>query len=264
MENRLTRLFKAKKENLLNVYFTAGFPELDSTGLVLKTLESAGADIVEIGMPYSDPMADGPTIQESNTVALKNGMSIRKLLQQVETARAEVSLPIILMGYLNPVMQYGVERFCEEAARVGVDGLILPDLPLHDYEEVYRPVFEKYNLSVIFLITPQTSEERIRKIDQLTNSFIYMVSSASTTGKKVGGEVQQIQYFERIQGLELTNPKLIGFGISDRDTFDLACRYAEGAIIGSAFIKVIQEKEDLPARIRQYIREVKASETVSQ
>jgi tryptophan synthase alpha chain len=264
MENRLTRLFKDKKENLLNVYFTAGFPELESTGLVLKTLESAGADIVEIGMPYSDPMADGPTIQASNTVALKNGMSIRNLLQQVEAARAEVNLPIILMGYLNPVMQFGVERFCEEAARVGVDGLILPDLPLHDYEEVYRPVFEKHNLSVIFLITPQTSEQRIRKIDQLTNSFIYMVSSASTTGNKVGGDQKQIQYFERIKNLNLKSPRLIGFGISDRASFELACRYAEGAIIGSAFIKVIQDKEQLEERIRQYIQQVKTPEAVSQ
>ena len=263
MENRLTRLFKEKKENLLNVYFTAGFPELESTGQILKTLEQAGADLVELGMPYSDPMADGPTIQESNTVALKNGMSIRKLLQQVEAARSEVSLPIILMGYLNPVMQFGVERFCEAAARAGVDGLILPDLPLLDYEEVYRPVFEKHNLSVIFLITPQTSEERIRKIDLLTDSFIYVVSSASTTGKNVGGEARQIQYFERIQSMNLKSPKLIGFGISDRASFEMACRYAQGAIIGSAFIKVIAQKEELTSRIQQYIREVKASETVA-
>ncbi|WP_026464869.1 tryptophan synthase subunit alpha [Adhaeribacter aquaticus] len=264
MENRLTRLFQEKKENLLNVYFTAGFPELESTGTILKTLEKSGADMIEIGMPYSDPMADGPTIQASNTVALKNGMSIRKLLLQLEEVRNEVEVPIILMGYLNPVMQYGIERFCAEASRVGVDGLILPDLPLHDYEELYRPFFERHNLSVIFLITPQTPEERIRKIDNLTNSFIYMVSSASTTGNKVGGDEKQIQYFERIQSLKLQNPKLIGFGISDRGSFELACKYAEGAIIGSAFIKVIQEKENLEQNIEKYIREVKASETVAQ
>jgi tryptophan synthase alpha chain len=263
MENRLTQLFQAKKQNLLNIYFTAGFPELASTGLVLKALESAGADLVEIGMPYSDPMADGPTIQASNTVALQNGMSIRQLLQQVEAARAEVSLPIILMGYLNPVMQYGVERFCAEAARVGVDGLILPDLPLQDYEEVYRPVFEQHNLSVIFLVTPQTSEARIRKIDGLTDSFIYMVSSASTTGNKVGGDDQQLQYFQRIQNMGLKNPRLIGFGISDHASFALACRYADGAIIGSAFIKVLQDKENLAAHIRQYIQAVKAPAKVT-
>ena len=263
MDNRLTRLFQAKNQNLLNVYFTAGYPELESTGLVLKTLEAAGADLVEIGMPYSDPMADGPTIQASNTVALNNGMSIRKLLRQVEAARAEVTLPIILMGYLNPVMQYGMERFCEEAARVGVDGLILPDLPLHDYEEVYRPLFEKYQLSVIFLVTPQTSEARIRQIDDLTSSFIYMVSSASTTGNKVGGDDKQLRYFERIRQMNLKNPCLIGFGISDRPSFELACRYAAGAIIGSAFIKVIQEKEGLEDRIQHYVREVKNLEAVA-
>jgi len=258
MENRLTRLLRSKKENLLNVYFTAGYPELESTGTVLKTLENAGADIVEIGMPYSDPVADGPTIQQSNMVALKNGMSIRKLFQQLEVVQEQVSLPIILMGYLNPVMQYGIEKFCAEAARVGVDGLILPDLPLHDFEEIYRPIFEQYNLSIIFLVTPQTSEVRIRKIDDLTNAFIYLVSSASTTGNKVGGDEKQIRYFERIKNMQLRNPKLIGFGISDHDSFALACRYAEGAIIGSAFIKKIQEKENLESNIQQFIQEIKA------
>jgi len=261
MENRLTRLFAKKNENLLNVYFTAGFPELESTGIILRTLEKAGADIVEIGMPYSDPMADGPTIQQSNTVALKNGMSIRQLFTQLESV--QVDLPIILMGYLNPVMQYGMEKFCAEAARVGVDGLILPDLPLHDFEEIYRPIFEQYNLSIIFLVTPQTSEERIRRIDNLTNSFIYLVSSASTTGNKVGGDEKQIKYFERIKNMQLRNPKLIGFGISDHDSFALACRYAEGAIIGSAFIKKIQEANNLENNIEQFIQELKASEAIT-
>lgn len=263
MENRLITLFREKRENLLNVYFTAGFPELESTGVVLKTLEAAGADIVEIGMPYSDPLADGPTIQQSNTVALRNGMSIKKLFSQLAEVRSQVNLPIILMGYLNPVLQFGIEKFCQEAARVGVDGLILPDMPLHEYEEEYEPLFRKYNLSIIFLVTPQTSEERIRKIDTLTNSFIYLVSSASTTGNKVGGDSKQLQYFQRIQNLNLKNPKLIGFGISDRSSFQLACKYAEGAIIGSAFIKVIQEKENLEQNIRNFIQEVKASEPVS-
>ena len=261
MENRLTRLFAKKNENLLNVYFTAGFPELESTGIILRTLEKAGADIVEIGMPYSDPMADGPTIQQSNTVALKNGMSIRQLFTQLESV--QVDLPIILMGYLNPVMQYGIEKFCAEAARVGVDGLILPDLPLHDFEEIYRPIFEQYNLSIIFLVTPQTSEDRIRRIDNLTNSFIYLVSSASTTGNKVDGDEKQIKYFERIKDMQLRNPKLIGFGISDHDSFALACRYAEGAIIGSAFIKKIQEANNLENNIEQFIQELKASEAIT-
>lgn len=263
MENRLTNLFRQKQQNLLNVYFTAGFPELESTGLVLKTLEAAGADVVEIGMPYSDPLADGPTIQQSNTVALRNGMSIKKLFTQLEQVRPQVNLPIILMGYLNPVLQFGLEKFCREAARVGVDGLILPDMPLQEYEEDYLPLFRKYNLSIIFLVTPQTAEERILKIDNLTDSFIYLVSSASTTGNKVGGDEKQLAYFQRIRNLNLKNPQLIGFGISDRESFALACKYAEGAIIGSAFIKVIQEKENLENNIRQFIQEVKAPEQVS-
>src|SRR5688572_22305202 len=174
MENRLVNLFREKRESLLNVYFTAGYPQLESTGAVLKALAAAGTDIVEIGMPYSDPLADGPTIQQSNTVALRNGMSIRKLFSQLLEFRSQVDLPIILMGYLNPVLQFGIEKFCQEAARVGVDGLILPDLPLQEYEEEYQPLFRKYNLSVIFLVTPQTAEDRIRKIDALTNSFIYL------------------------------------------------------------------------------------------
>jgi tryptophan synthase alpha chain len=263
MENRLVNLFREKRENLLNVYFTAGYPQLESTGVVLKALAAAGTDIVEIGMPYSDPLADGPTIQQSNSVALRNGMSIRKLFSQLAEYRAQVNLPVILMGYLNPVLQFGIEKFCQEAARVGVDGLILPDMPLQEYEEEYQPLFLKYNLSVIFLVTPQTAEDRIRKIDALTNSFIYLVSSASTTGKKVGGDAKQLQYFQRIQNLNLKNPKLIGFGISDRSSFQLACKYAEGAIIGSAFIKVIQEPENLEQNIRHFIQEVKAPEPVS-
>ena len=190
-------------------------------------------------------------------------MSIRKLFVQLEQVRDQVSLPIILMGYLNPVMQYGIEKFCAEAARVGGDGLILPDLPLHDFEEIYRPVFEQYNLSIIFLVTPQTSEARIRKIDVLTNSFIYLVSSASTTGNKVGGDEKQIRYFERIKNMQLRNPKLIGFGISDHDSFALACRYAEGAIIGSAFIKKIQETENLAENIQNFIQEVKAPTAIA-
>ena len=263
MENRLTRLFREKKENLLNVYFTAGYPELDSTATVLKTLQSAGTDIVEIGMPYSDPMADGPTIQASNSIALKNGMSIRKLFAQLEQVKAEITLPIILMGYLNPVMQFGIEKFCAEAARVGVDGLIIPDLPLHDYEEIYKPLFDQHNLSIVFLVTPQTSIARISKIDALTDSFIYLVSSASTTGNTVGGDEKQLGYFERIKNMGLRNSKLIGFGISDRNSFDLACRYAEGAIIGSAFIKVIQNKENLEQNIQHFIQEIRASATIT-
>ena len=262
MENRISALFSTTKGNLLNVYFTAGFPELNDTTTILRTLQEAGADIVEIGMPYSDPLADGPTIQQSNTVALRNGMSIKTLFEQLAEVRNSVTLPIILMGYLNPVLQYGFEKFCADAARVGVDGLILPDMPLPEYETEYRGILERYNLSAIFLITPQTSEARIRQIDDLTNSFIYMVSTASTTGNTVAGTDNQLAYFERIQQMNLKNPKLIGFGISDKKSFDLACRYAEGAIIGSAFIKVIQSSTGLQENIQQFIRNIKSSEII--
>lgn len=262
MENRLSVLFSATKGHLLNVYFTAGFPELNDTTKILQTLQEAGADIVEIGMPYSDPLADGPTIQQSNTVALRNGMSIKKLFEQLAEVRNTITSPIILMGYLNPVLQYGFEKFCADAARVGVDGLILPDMPLPEYEAEYRPILERYNLSAIFLITPQTSAVRIRQIDALTNSFIYMVSTASTTGNTVAGTDNQLAYFERIRQMNLKNPKLIGFGIADRKSFDLACRYAEGAIIGSAFIKVIQQPVGLHENIKRFIRDIKSVETV--
>ena len=262
MENRITQLFSATNSNILNVYYTAGFPELNDTTLILEALQEAGADLVEIGMPYSDPMADGPTIQQSNTVALRNGMSIKKLFEQLTNIRDTVTVPIILMGYLNPILQYGFEKFCQDAARVGVDGFILPDMPMQEYEEEYRPIFERYGLSAIFLITPQTSEDRIRKIDELTNSFIYMVSTASTTGNTVAGTDSQIAYFDRIKKMNLKNPKLIGFGISDRNSFNLACQYAEGAIIGSAFIKVIQQPGQLPEKIRDFIQSIKSADAV--
>ena len=261
-DNKIAQLFKNQATPNLNVYFTAGFPELESTTTILQTLQEAGADLVEIGMPYSDPLADGPTIQQSNTVALRNGMSIKKLFEQLNNVRDTVTLPIILMGYLNPVLQYGFENFCKEAARVGVDGLIIPDMPLVEYEEEYQTIFEKYNLSAIFLITPQTSEARIRQIDALTNSFIYMVSTASTTGNTVAGTDNQLAYFERIKQMNLKNPKLIGFGISDKKSFDLACRYAEGAIIGSAFIKVIQQPTGLQENIRDFIHLIKSGEEI--
>ncbi|AKQ45371.1 hypothetical protein TH63_06535 [Rufibacter radiotolerans] len=255
--NRLTRLFQEKKGNLLNVYFTAGFPKLEDTVTILEELEASGADLVEIGMPFSDPLADGPTIQASNQVALENGMSVKKLFQQLAGVREKVTVPIILMGYLNPVLQYGFERFCEEAARVGVDGLILPDLPFAEYEEEYKPVLEKYGLSLIFLITPQTAENRIRQIDALTDSFIYMVSSASTTGGAVQtGDAQQA-YFSKVRGMGLKNPLLIGFGIGDKPSFELACQSANGAIIGSAFIKALQQPGELRENVRGFLQSIK-------
>lgn len=255
--NRIDQLFQTKKENVLNIYFTAGFPELEDTRKVLKSIADGGGDLIEIGMPYSDPIADGPTIQESNEQALRNGISIKKLFEQLTDFRKEVNTPVVLMGYVNPVVQFGLEKFCSECARVGIDGLILPDLPMQEYLDEYKELFEKYGLRNIFLITPQTSEKRIREIDQNSKGFIYMVSSASVTGAKSGISEQQVAYFERVNQMGLQNPRLIGFGISDHETFSRACQYANGAIIGSAFIRLLQQSSDLEKDIKEFIRFVK-------
>lgn len=258
--NRISRLFEGKNERILSVYFTAGFPQLNDTVPVVQALQSAGADIVEIGVPYSDPVADGPTIQESNTKALKNGMTIQLLFEQLRGIRGSVDIPLILMGYINPVLQYGVEKFCQKCEEVGVDGLILPDLPMAEYLTEYKVIFEKYELKNVFLITPQTSEDRIREIDENTDGFIYMVSSASITGAKSNISDEQVAYFQRVGKMGLKNPRLIGFGISNRETFDKACTYANGAIIGSAFIKVLEGAKDLKKEISEYIKSVKTTD----
>ncbi|MFT5640152.1 MAG: tryptophan synthase alpha chain [Cyclobacteriaceae bacterium] len=239
--NRIDQAFAERKNQLLNVYFTAGFPALGDTVVIAERLQEAGAHILEIGLPYSDPIADGPTIQESSNKAIANGMSLKVLFGQLASLREKVNIPVILMGYLNPIIQFGIEKFCEKCAEVGIDGLILPDLPMYEYENIYKPIFEVHNLYNIFLITPQTSEARIRKIDDLSNGFIYMVSSASITGAKNDISEDQIKYFNRINGMNLKNRRLIGFGISNKTTFDSACQYASGAIVGSAFIKHISE-----------------------
>lgn len=239
--NRIDRLFKSKKNGILSLYFTAGYPGLDDTVPLIKTIEQAGADLVEIGMPFSDPLADGPVIQASSQKALKNGMSINKLFEQLTNIRQEVNIPLILMGYLNPVMQYGMEKFCQKAAETGIDGVILPDLPLFEYINEFKPVFQQHGLHNIFLVTPQTSDERIRLIDLEASGFIYLVASSSTTGAKTGIQQSQVDYFKRIKGMRLANPTMIGFGISNKETFGQACEYANGAIIGSAFIKRINE-----------------------
>ncbi|HJX70311.1 MAG TPA: tryptophan synthase subunit alpha, partial [Bacteroidales bacterium] len=237
--NRLNNLFVKKKSEILSVYFTAGYPKLDDTVTIIKILENNGVDLVEIGMPFSDPMADGPVIQQSNDQALKNGMSLKLLFRQLEHIRSEVSIPLIMMGYLNPVMQYGIENFCKKCDELMLDGVILPDLPYEIYIEKYQAVFERYNLHKIFLVSPQTSEERIRKIDEISNGFIYMVSSSSTTGVREKIDKDQEDYFLRSQKMNLKNPRLIGFGISNNETFQRACKYANGAIIGSAFIRAL-------------------------
>lgn len=231
-----------KQGNLLSIYFTAGYPELQDTLPILRELQKTGVDIIEIGLPFSDPLADGPTIQQSSLAALKNGMTTKILFDQLRGVRPEIHIPLILMGYFNPVLQFGVEAFCRECQAVGIDGLILPDLPLEIYEKEYRPIFEQYGLKMIFLITPQTSAERIRKIDAASDAFIYMVSSASTTGAREGFEASAESYFQRISEMKLKNPQIVGFGISNAQTFSQATRFARGAIIGSAFIKNISEK----------------------
>jgi len=252
----LHNLFQTKKSNILSVFFTAGFPTLDATHAIAKHLQDAGADLIEIGIPFSDPIADGPVIQESNNVALANGMTVKKLLTQVAAIRKDVTLPIILMGYINPVLQYGMEKFCSEAAAAGVNGLILPDMPMNEYQKTYKPLFEKYNLSNTFLISPTTSEARIRLIDEATNGFIYAVSSSSTTGAKSGFTVEQEAYFEKLKALNLKNPFLVGFGISDHKTFSKVNEYGAGAIIGSAFISLLKNSTDLKADIHSFVKSI--------
>lgn len=255
-QNRINQLFEKKQNNIFSVYFTAGYPDLNDTVPTIQLLEQNGADLIEIGMPFSDPVADGPVIQQSSTVALKNGMSIKKLFEQLANIRESVNIPLILMGYVNPVMQYGVEAFCRKCQEVGIDGLIIPDLPLTVYQEEYQALFEKYGLHNILLITPQTSDERIREIDNASRGFIYMVSSSSTTGIKNKASDFHVDYFERVNQLDLKNPRLIGFGISNRETFDNACKYAAGAIIGSAFVKALDQKLTLEERISGFVKTV--------
>jgi tryptophan synthase alpha chain len=257
VKNRIEQLFEDKKEGILSVYFSAGFPKLSNTADIMTWLDEAGADIIEVGIPFSDPVADGPTIQESNKIALDNGISLKLIFEQLKEIRKEVSIPIILMGYINPVLQFGLDAFCKKCAEVGVDGLILPDLPMQEYLEDYRSAFEAYGLINVFLITPQTSESRVKEIDKNSRGFIYMVSSASTTGAKGDISDAQIAYFRRINSMDLKNPTLIGFGISNRETFDRACQHASGAIIGSAFINVLKKASNLEQDIKAFIKEIK-------
>ncbi len=234
--NRINQKLQEDKK-LLSIYFTAGYPNLNDTVSIVEELEKAGVDMIEIGLPFSDPLADGPTIQESSTAALKNGMTTELLFDQLKDIRKTVSIPLIVMGYFNPMLQYGVEAFCSKCHEIGIDGIIMPDLPLDVYQEEYEDIYKKYGLINVFLITPQTSEERIRAIDNASDGFIYMVSSASTTGAKSGFGEEQREYFHRIATLELKNPQIVGFGISNSQTFEAATTKAKGAIIGSAFIK---------------------------
>ena len=239
MSKSISELFNTDKK-LVSIYFTAGFPQLPDTIEIIENLEKSGVDLIEIGLPFSDPLADGPTIQESSTKALRNGMTTELLFEQLSDIRQRVNIPLIIMGYFNPVMQYGVEAFCQKCEDIGIDALILPDLPLREYQLHYKEIFNRHGLDLIYLITPQTPEERIRAIDEMSNSFIYMVSSSSTTGAKAGFSEENQGYFKRIADMKLKNPTLVGFGISDKNSFDQATAHSQGAIIGSAFIKHIE------------------------
>lgn len=254
--NRLQNLFKNKTNNLLSIYYTAGYPELNSTLIIAEALEKSGADFLEIGFPYSDPVADGPTIQHSSEKALESGMTLNVLFEQLKNLRRIVDIPVLLMGYVNPIVQYGVEKFCKKAAEVGVDGVIVPDLPMYEYETMYSQYFTNNNLSNIFLITPQTTEDRIRKIDELSNSFIYLLSSSSITGGSLNVSANIEDYYKRIKAMQLKNPTIIGFGISKKANFNKACEYANGAIVGSAFVKLLAEDNYLD-KIPAFIKSIK-------
>lgn len=255
--NRIQELFNKKDQDILNIYFTAGFPNLEATEEIILALEKAGVDLIEIGMPYSDPLADGPTIQESGMKAIQNGMTLEILFKQLKSVRSKTNIPLVLMGYFNQVMQYGEQPFIENCKEVGIDGLILPDLPVYEYETLYQKLVEDAGLAISFLITPQTTEDRIRKIDHLTRGFIYMVSNSSITGAKRSISQKQVDYFNRINGMALKNPRLIGFGISNNETFSTACNYANGAIIGSAYIRTLSKAEDITTATSDFVNMVR-------
>lgn len=250
--SRLNNLFQQKNKRILNVYCTAGYPTLQSTINVMSSLQENGADLIELGMPYSDPLADGPVIQASSSKALQNGMTISTLFNQLKDFRKDITVPVILMGYLNPLLQYGFEKFCAKAAEVGIDGIIIPDIPMYEFEQEYSAVIKKYGLDFIFLVTPETSEERIKKLDQLSSGFLYAVSSSSITGSDKDFSPVET-YLHKLQSLKLKNPVLVGFGIKDKPTFETACKYANGAIIGSAYIKALESDDNVEMATREFL-----------
>jgi len=253
--SKLEFVFKQKSKRILNVYCTAGYPSLDSTMKVMASLQKNGADIIELGMPYSDPLADGEVIQVSSIKALENGMNIAVLFEQIQDMRKSISIPVILMGYMNPILQYGFEAFCKKAKEVGVDGLILPDLPLFEFEDVYGKIITENNLDFIFLVTPETPDQRVKKLDSLSNGFLYAVSSSATTGKDKDFNVVA-QYLQKLQSMQLKNPILVGFGIKDKATFDAATVHTQGAIIGSAYIQQLTKGGDIETTTSQFLNSV--------
>jgi tryptophan synthase alpha chain len=253
--SRIKDLFTKKKSSILNVYCTAGYPQLHSTIEVMKALQQYGADIIELGMPYSDPLADGPVIQQSSNIALKNGMTIGKLFDQLNNFRSQVSVPVILMGYMNPVLQYGFEKFCAAASAAGIDGLILPDLPEYEFESTYGPIIKQCGLDFIFLITPETHDDRIKKLDMLSSGFLYAVSSSSTTGTEKKSDGLE-SYLYKLKSLHLQNPILVGFGIHDKKSFQSVCELADGAIIGSAFIKSLESNDNVNAATKSFLSSI--------
>lgn len=255
--NRIIQLFSSEKKDLLSVYFCAGTPTLEGTADVIRALEKHGICMVEIGMPFSDPMADGKVIQDAATKALANGMSLKILFDQLRNIRRTVKIPLIIMGYLNPIMQFGFEHFCRECVDCGIDGCIIPDLPFKEYQDHYRIIAERYNIKVVMLITPETSDERIQEIDTHTNGFIYMVSSAATTGAQKDFDSQKRNYFKHINDLKLKNPRMVGFGISNKATFHAACEYASGGIIGSKFVTLLEEEKDPEQAVEKLLKALK-------
>jgi len=255
--NAINNLFQRKQKNILSIYFTAGFPQLNDTAEIIHELQKNNVDLIEVGIPFSDPMADGPVIQQSSTIALKNGMNLKLLFSQLKEIKETAQIPLILMGYLNPVMQYGFENFCQDCVKSGVSGMIIPDLPFQDYMNEYKPIADKYDLKIIMLITPETSEKRIRFIDENTDGFIYMVSSSATTGAQTNFNESKQEYFRKIDQLQLKNPRLIGFGISNKETITAAFSNAAGAIIGSKFISLLDEEKNPQKAVEKLMQAIK-------
>ena len=254
--NELNTVFQKKKKNILSIFFTAGYPKLESTGEILKALNSEEVDFIEVGIPFSDPLAEGQTIQKTSEIALRNGMNINVLFNQIKEVKDQIKTPLVLMGYYNPALQYGMKRLCQEAQNCGINGMILPDLPLEIFEKEYKDLFLQYHLNFVFLVTPQTSEDRIRRMDEASGGFLYAVSSATTTGRVESFSEKKADYFNRLKNLNLKNPIMAGFAIHDHQSFQAATEHTQGAIIGSAFLRALRE-DDLSGSVQEFVRSIR-------